>query len=279
MDQIESSEIVKTAKGRQYHINLGPGEVAPYIILCGDPARAERVSTLFDKVDLKAQNREYLSFTGTYKEMPITVMGTGIGCGNMEIAVIELLQCVEKPVIIRVGSCGILQDDINLGDLVITTASVRLENVSTYFVPEGYPAIAHFDTIWALQKTCANNDFSYHCGLTACSPGFYGGQGRKIPGFPLRQPKMWDQLADLKVKNLEMETSVLMTLAHLGGARAGTVCAAYANRTKNTFISPEIKENAEMNCILAGLGALQEIAKIDEIRKEKNDPQWYPWID
>ncbi|BBM85450.1 nucleoside phosphorylase [Candidatus Uabimicrobium amorphum] len=276
--QIQSAEIVKTETGRQYHVNLAPGEVAPYIMLCGDPARAKRVSQLFDEVELTRQNREYISFTGKYKNMPVTVMGTGIGCGNMEIAVIELLQCVDNPVIIRVGSCGTLQEDIELGDLIITTGSVRLENVSTYFVPEGYPALAHIDTIWALQKACAEQNFRHHSGLTACSPGFYGGQGRHVPGFPPRKPHLLDELGKLKVKNFEMETSVLLTMSHLGGARAGTVCAAYANRTKNTFISPEDKDSAEMNCILAGLGALLELHKTDQIRKEKNNEQWYPWL-
>ena len=75
-----------------------------------------------------------------------------------------------------------------------------------------------------------------------------------------------------------METSVLLTLSHLGGARAGTVCAAYANRTKNSFISPEDKSNAEMNCIMAGLEALRELCKTDKIREEKKNEQWYPWL-
>jgi len=275
--QIQSSEIVKTASGHQYHINLAPGEVAPYIIVCGDPARAEKVAKLFDKVTHEASHREYKTFTGVYKKIPVSVMATGIGCGNTEIAVIELLQCVKNPVIIRVGSCGSPQSYINLGDLVISSGAVRLENVSTYFVKEGYPALTSPDVQLALMQASQILGNTFHVGLTATSPGFYGGQGRKVPGFPIRNPDMTSQLAAMKVANIEMEASVIFTLASLGGARAGAVCAVYASRDKNAFVSPELKENAEMNCILTGLTAIRLLSRLDKERSKRKDPHWFPW--
>ena len=144
-DRIESSEIVETAGGRQYHIGLAPGEVAEYMILVGDPERARTVSELFESVELERSNREYLSFTGTHQGLRVTVMGTGMGTGNTEIAVVELCQCFPEgnlPTMIRCGSTGALQHAMNLGDLVISKGALRMENTSTFFVDEGFPALA-----------------------------------------------------------------------------------------------------------------------------------------
>ena len=97
----ESAERVRDAEGRQYHIGLAPGEVARYIMLVGDPARATRVAGLFDRVDLERRNREYVTYTGVHQGLPLTVMGTGMGGGPTEIAVVELSQVVDMPVMIR----------------------------------------------------------------------------------------------------------------------------------------------------------------------------------
>lgn len=273
---IQSAEIVKTASGRQYHINVAPGELAPYILMCGDPQRTEKVAKFFDTVDFKTSHREYVTITGKYQGIPVSVMGTGIGPDNTEIAVIELLQCCPKATLIRIGSCGGLQPQTQLGDLVVSTGSVRLENTTSYFVPEGFPAVAHYEVVMALSEACKNLDVRYHTGLTATAPGFYGAQGRKVPGFQPRYPNIMEEMANLGVVNFEMETSALFTLAHLGKVRAGAVCAIYANRTQNVFVSPEQKDAAELNCIRAGLTAIRFLSRLDQIRAEKKDPQWLP---
>src|SRR3989338_4256231 len=92
-----SAEIVKTAEGRQYHIGLAPGEVAPFILLCGDPARVEKAASLMDEVGKETSHREYVTVTGKYKGVPVSVMATGMGPVNTEIALVELSQVVEKP--------------------------------------------------------------------------------------------------------------------------------------------------------------------------------------
>jgi uridine phosphorylase len=275
-EKIQGSEVVKTASGRQYHIGVAPEEVAPYILLCGDPARAEKVSALFDKVEFRLANREFLTFTGRYQGMPISIMGTGIGPDNTEIAVIELLQCSPQATLLRIGSCGGLQPQISLGDLVVSTGAVRLENTSTYFVPEGYPAVAHYEVVMALVEACKSLKFPFHVGITATAPGFYGAQGRKVPGFPPRYPHMVEDLVQLGVLNFEMETSALLTLASLGKVRAGAVCAIYADRSQNAFVSPQDKDEAEQRCIHAGLAAMKFLYRLDLLRKTKKDSQWLP---
>jgi uridine phosphorylase len=266
MATFQSAEIVKTEEGRQYHIGLAPGEVAPFCLLCGDPARAERVAKRFDAVRFERRNREYVTFTGTYGGAPLTVMATGIGCDNTEIAVIEYCQCIEEPTFIRIGSSGALRPAIGLGDLIITSAAVRLESTTTYFVVEGYPAAAHHEVTLALIEACAGLRVPFHVGLTACAPGFYGAQARKVPGFPVRYPDLPADLERMNVANFEMETSTLFILSTLRGVRAGAVCAAYANRHHNRFIDTETKDRAEAACIEAGLAAVTVLRRMDAAR-------------
>ena len=273
---ITSAERVADAAGRQYHIDLAPGEVAPAIILVGDPKRARRVAGLFDQVTLERQNREFLAFTGVHRGLPVTVLGTGMGAGSTEIAVIELCQCVEAPVMIRCGSSGALQADMRLGDLAITQGALRLENASTYFVDPGYPAVADPMVVMALAQAADEAGERFHVGLTATAPGFYGAQGRKVPGFPPRDPAIVDRLAAQGIRNLEMEASTLLTLATLRGFRAGAVCAVYATRVDNRFIDPETKDRAELACVQAGLRALHLVAAMERRRGER--ALWYPGL-
>ena len=277
-EEIIEAEAVSTKEGRQYHINLAPGELAEYIILVGDPARSHKTAKFFDKIILKRENREFITYTGFIDDIKVSVMSTGIGTDNVEIVVIEASQIVTNPTFIRVGSCGSLQEHINCGDLIISTGAVRFENTSLYYVPEGYPAIASYEVVIALIEAAEKLDYPYHVGLTATASGFYGAQGRKIPGFLLRFPNLVEDLAKRNVLNFEMESSTLFTLANIRGFRAGTVCAVYANRPKNEFIKFEEKERAEENCIKTGIEAIKILAKIDESKREKGKKWWYPSI-
>ena len=270
----KSAEIVSTKEGRQYHIGCAPGDVAPNILLCGDPARAHRVAAKFEEKREPILSREYVTITGTYRMMPMTVMATGMGADNTEIAVVELSQIVTNPTMIRIGSSGALKKGIELADLVISSGAVRLENTSTQFVVEGYPAVAHYEVVLALLEAARRNRFPHHLGLTATAPGFYGAQARKVPGFPPRDPELPAKLDAMNVANMEMETSCLFTLAELRGFRAGAVCAIYANRHKNEFIDSEQKDLAEKRCIETGLDAFEALAMMDSRRGEA--PYWVP---
>ena len=206
--------------------------------------------------------------------MEMSVMATGMGCDNVEIAVIELSQLVEDPIFIRAGSSGGLQEEMELGDLVVSTGAVRMENVSTFFVPEGYPAVAHHEVILALLMSIQELGYPHHLGLTATGSGFYGAQGRTAGGFVPLYPELPDKLRQCGVKNFEMESSTLFTLASMKGYRVGTVCALYANRPRNQFIDKEFKNEAELRCIKAALGAF---VKLEEFEKARGDsPYWMP---
>jgi uridine phosphorylase len=272
--KLRSATRVADAEGRQYHIDCKPGDLAPYILFLGDPDRVDRVAERLDRVEVLRKNREFRTVTGTFRGLRVSALGTGIGSDNTEIAYVETCQVVEAPAVIRVGSCGALRPEIEVGDLVITKAAVRLENTSTFFVPEGYPAFAHHEAVLALIAGARKAGATFHLGITATAPGFYGAQGRAIPGFPVRYPDLPEQLARMGVANFEMEASALLTLAALRCFRAGAVCAVYANRPHDRFIDPKRKEKAEASAIETGLSALEVLARMD--RERGKDGQWVP---
>lgn len=273
---ITGADIVKDREGRQYHIGLAPGELAENIVIVGDPDRPEKAKHFFSEIYLDKKVREFRTITGRIDEMDISIMSTGIGTDNTEICMIEIMQTCKSPTIIRAGSCGSLQGFIGIGDLVISTGSVRLEQTSTFFVPEGYPAIANFEVNLALIEAADSLNTTFHVGLTASAAGFYGAQGRKVPGLPLRFPNLSDDLSKINVYNMEMETSTLFNLSQILKLRAGSVCAVYAKRLSDEFIPNDKKKIAEMNCLETAITAHKILRKMEHIKKKTNKKHWTP---
>jgi len=265
---------------RQYHIDLGPGEVAEYVLLPGDPDRVARIAARFDEVEFEKRNREFASATGSYRGRRVSAISTGIGTDNVEIVVAEILAVTSKPTFIRVGSCGVLRDDIGLGELVISSGAVRLESTTHYFVHEGYPAVADYAAVAALVEAAHRLGHRAHVGITATAPGFYGAQGRPIPQLPIRFPDLADEMARQGVTNFEMEASALLVLATLAKCRAGVVCTAYAQRVSGAFVQGEQKERAEAACIETGLEALCLLAEMDDAVQAAGALHWRPslWV-
>lgn len=261
---------------RQYHVDLAPGELAEYVLLPGDPDRTEKVAARFDSVELTRRHREFVSATGLYRGRRISVVSTGIGTDNVEIVVAEILALATKPTFIRIGSCGVLQEGIELGDLVISTGAVRLEATTSFFVHDGYPAVADYGAVAALVEAAARLGHPAHVGLTATAPGFYGAQGRPIPQLPIRYPDLAEDMKRQGVLNFEMEASALLVLAMLAGCRAGVVCTAYAQRTTGKFVQGAIKERAEAACIDTGLEALRLMADMDDATRAAGARNWRP---
>jgi len=259
---------------RQYHIALERGELAEFVLLVGDPGRVAKVAAHFDAVELERSNREITTATGQYRGMRLSVMSTGMGTDNVEIVLAEVLEITSHPTFIRVGSCGALQPEIAVGDLVISTGAVRLENTTSFYVDPGYPAIAHRDVVWALQMACRQLGYRHHVGLTATASGFYAPQGRAMRTLPVRYPELAEELRRQGVANLEMESSALFVLAGLAGLRSGTVCAAYAQRTDGTFLEGAAKEAAEARCIDAGLAGIHLLWEIETDNDSEALARW-----
>ncbi len=276
VDSLRDRRIATPIGERQYHIGLGPGELAEYILLPGDPDRSARVGSRFDSIELERQHREFATVTGTYRGQRVSVVSTGIGTDNVEIVVAEILAITERPTFIRVGSCGALQPEMALGDLAITTGAVRLESTTSFFVHDGYPAVAHYEAVVALVEAAERLGHQYHVGVTATAPGFFGAQGRPIPELPIRYPDLAEDMARQRVMNFEMEASALLVLATLARCRAGVVCAVYANRTTGEFVSGDLKNEAEAACVDTGLESLAILAEMDRQKRTAETDRWRP---
>ena len=261
---------------RQYHIGLGPGDLADYILLPGDQDRTDRVATYFDTVDFRHRHREFSTATGTYRGLRVSCLSTGIGTDNVEIVVSEILALVQAPTLIRIGSSGGLQEGMELGDLVISTGSVRLETTTSWFVHEGYPAVAHYEAVLALLESAERLGHRHHLGITATAPGFFAAQGRPIPQLPIRYPDVAAEMTRQGILNFEMEASALFVLASLGGCRAGAVCTVFANRRTGEFVTGEAKDRAEAAAVETGLESLVILAQLDRQKAKAGAARWRP---
>ena len=261
---------------RQYHIDLGPGELGEYILLPGDPDRIARIAERMDAIEVQRQHREFVSVTGTYRGLRVSAVATGIGTDNVEIVLAEILALVPHATFVRIGSSGALRPEIALGDLVITSGAVRLETTTNWYVHEGYPAVAHPEVVLALVEAGARLQLPTHVGITATAPGFFGPQGRPIPQLPIRYPDLADEMRRQGVMNFEMEASAVLVLAGLAGCRAGAVCGVFAQRALGTFADAEERVRTEARTIDIGLEALSVLAKMDQEREMAAAPRWRP---
>lgn len=260
--------------GRYYHVRCTREEMAPYVLLPGDPGRVARISQHWDEAREVASYRHYTVHTGRLGAIPVTAVSTGTGNPSMAMVVEEVAR-LGATVLIRVGTCGAIQPGIALGDLVITTGAVRLDGASRTYVRPEYPAVASYEVVLALVQAAESLSVPYHLGVTASTDSWYLGQGR--PGFGGYFPShAHSLLADLQaagVLNLEMDTSALLTLAGLFGLRAGTVCAVYANRIEDTFAT-----EGEDRAIAVANRAVEILQRMDEERARSRAAHWSPGL-
>ena len=257
------SPIPQNARGRFYHLDCAPGELAPYILTCGDPDRAQAIARRFTRVEMRRKNREFLTYTGIYRDLPVSVMATGIGASASAIAIVEAANCVTPVTFIRLGTCGALQGDIQVGDLVITASVWRDENTTHAYAPADFVPQAAPEIVAALTEAAGNLKTPCHVGLTCTTADFYAGQGREAPGFPGLDPHKVARLSQAGVLNLEMEMSAYLTLAAVATVpiRAGGACLVLNNRITNQgLLGAHARRRAERRLIDVGLRALEILA-------------------
>ncbi len=272
MEKISAS-IPQTREGKQYHIACKPGDVAPYVLLPGDPDRVPKIAKYWDNSRRVASHREYVTYTGTYKGAPISATSTGIGGPAAAIALEELLR-VGAHTFIRVGTTGAIREEIEVGDLIISTGAVRFDGVTKQYVFPEYPALASYEVVLALIEAAETLNVKYHVGITASTDSFYTGQGRPgFKGYMLSWMKnIIPDLQKANVLNFEMEASTLFTLANIYGVRAGSVCAAIANRVTDELIPNAGVEDA----IRVANEAVKILYEWDSLKKAKGKKLFYP---
>ncbi len=217
---------------KQYHIHTTQEDVAPYVLLPGDPHRVELVAALWDEAHFVADNREHITYTGVYRGMPITCTSTGMGCPSTAIAMEELARCGAQT-FLRMGTCVGICPQVQRGHFVIFDSACRFEGTTRCYAPLEYPAAAHYEVVQAAVSYAREANMTYHVGTSRCIDGLYTNRPDANTSFGGYRLHQWDTfLQDLQAMNViagDMESAAVMVLSRLFGLRGGAVCMCAAN--------------------------------------------------
>jgi uridine phosphorylase len=246
-----------------FHLGLKKADLqgATLAIVPGDPERVKRIAELLDNPVFLASHREFTTWRGEMGGTAVIICSTGIGGPSTSIAVEELAQ-LGITTFLRIGTTGAIQPHLNVGDVIVTTGSVRLDGASLHFAPMEFPAVADFDCTAALVNTAKEMGSKLHVGVTASSDTFYPGQerydtvsGRVVSRFQ-GSMKEWQAMG---VLNYEMESATLLTMCASQGLRAGMVAGVIVNRTQQEIPSAATMAKTESDAIKIVLGAARKL--------------------
>jgi uridine phosphorylase len=278
---LPASELVLNADGSIYHLAMQPDDVADLVLTVGDPGRVSKVARHFDSVESEREKREFRSCTGWLGGQRITVLSTGIGTDNIDIALNELDALVNIDLetrlpkatlrslrIIRLGTSGSLQEDVPVGSLVLSSHGLGLDGLMEYYQapdsivqwPEGMEQFPLKPYLCAADPDLlAQFGPTFTRGITATCPGFYGPQGRRLrleptlPDLPLLLSRL--RFGADRVTNFEMETAAIYGLGALLGHRCLSVNVILANRITGEFApSPGAAVEGLIQTVLGQLG-------------------------
>ena len=261
---IAPSELIINGDGTIFHLHLKPEQLADTVILVGDPARVATIAAHFDSVECNVSNREFNTITGYYKGKRMSVISTGIGIGNIDICVTELdalanvdfatrtvKDTFRRLTLVRLGTSGALQPDIEVGEVVFARTSVGFDSLLGYYA--GRNEVCDLDmqrsfmehTQWSELLAPpyfvnADSELWEHFkdstteGITIAAPGFYAPQGRYVRLQPAdmnlnEKVEAW-RYEGRRITNFEMEGSALAGMAALMAHRATTICTIIAQR-------------------------------------------------
>ncbi len=267
--QFPATELVLDANGAVYHLGLQPAQLASKIILVGDQDRVSKISRFFDTIEHRVQHREFVSHTGTFQGKRLTVLSTGIGTDNIDICMAELDALVNIDLstrtekvnksrleIVRIGTCGMLQANMELHSFVLSSHALGLDNIAHFYPIEWSQEEQHLLTEVKTQVSFPNGIAPYlsaacpemvqkfasdqvRQGITVTSSGFYGPQGRSLR-LPSLMPNIHLALGNfehegLQIVNFEMESSAIFALGKALGHQCTSICLGVANRPQEIF--------------------------------------------
>ncbi|AFK20307.1 nucleoside phosphorylase [Haloferax mediterranei ATCC 33500] len=224
---------------KQPHLLIEEGDVNDIALIPGDPGRVDRIAKQCENVEEVAQNREYKIVNAEYDGVPITISSTGIGCPSAAIAVEELSR-VGVETFIRVGTTGALQEDIEIGDMIVATGAAKEEGTSKRYESEVIPAVPDYDVLTSLVDSAEANDEEVHVGPIVSDDAFYNESDEYV--------KNWNAAGLLAI---EMEAATVFSLARRKGLRAGAICTVDGNLVagtqKGADSDDELPEKAKNN--------------------------------
>lgn len=278
--QIPASELPLQNDGAIYHLNLHPEELADNVILVGDPGRVSMLSAMFDTVEVRKQNRELITHTGTYKGKRISVISTGMGTDNIDIVLTELDALVNIDLatrtvkeshhtlnLVRIGTSGALRPEIECGTFVASEYGLGIDGVLRFYetgnliredLVEAFVRHTGWDSTLpypyftpASPELLARIAHDMTKGVTVSAPGFFGPQGREVR-IRVKYPELIKKIESFEyqgnvITNMEMECSALYGLGNILGHHPLTICLIIANRVTGQFLD-SYHDRMEMLC-------------------------------
>ena len=271
--KIARTALMLNSDGSIYHLHIQPGELAETILLVGDPTRVPLISNHFDRIHMIQQHREFIVHTGEISNQRLSVIGTGIGSGNIEIVMLEAdalhnidfaTRTIKKKItplrFIRLGTAGALQQDIPIDSLVLSEDAVAFDGLLNFYShPQEAPLLTaikkHFAPLAMATNayighadTPLNTLFRDHCysGITLTCIGFYGPQYRS-----LRAPLIADNVLQIAntfqyngrvISNFEMETAAILGLGNILHHACCSISTIVGNRLTDV-VSHHTTEN------------------------------------
>lgn len=216
---------------KQYHTQVGKGDVGRYVIMPGDPKRCAKIARYFDNPVLIADSREYVTYTGTLDGVKVSVTSTGIGGPSASIAMEELYRC-GADTFIRIGTCGGIQTEVKSGDIIIATGAVRMEGTSREYAPIEYPSVPDLGVTNALVSAAKKKGFPFHTGVVQCKDSFFGQHEPETKPVSYELMNKWEAWKRLGCLASEMESAALFIVASYLRVRAGSCFIVVANQER-----------------------------------------------
>ena len=234
-------------------------------MLFRSPKRCVKIAQYFDDPVLIADNREYITYTGTLDGVKVSVTSTGIGGPSASIAMEELCRC-GADTFVRIGTCGGMQTEVKSCDVVIATGAIRMEGTSKEYAPIEYPAVADLEVTNALVSAAKTKGFPYHAGVVECKDAFYGQhEPEKMPvGYELLSK--WEAWKMMGCLASEMESAALFIAAGKLRVRAGSCFLVVANQEREKLgLENPVVHDTDM-AIQAAVEAIRNLIKEDKAK-------------
>ena len=249
-------------KNKQYHIQVGKGDIGRYVILPGDPKRCAKIAKYFNDAELIADSREYVTYTGYLDGVKVSVTSTGIGGPSATIALEELVQA-GADTFVRIGTCGGMQLEVPSGDVVIASGAVRMEGTSKEYAPIEFPAVADIRIVNALMNAADKLKQRSHVGVVQCKDSFYGQHSPERMPVSYELLNKWDAWKRLGCLASEMESAALFVVGSALHVRVGSVFLVMANQEREKEgLSNPVVHDTDM-AVRVAVEALRELIRKD----------------
>ena len=237
----------------EFHLKCEKGDVSEYVMLVGNPQRAERIATMLENAKLVNENRYLYVFTGYFKGERLTIATTGMGAPSTAIVLEELVNLGGK-YFIRVGSAGGISPNLNVGDVVIATGSIRDDGTTPYYLKQTFPAVPDFEVLKTIMETGKEIKPDIDYGVVISEDPFY---------IPYSDREM-ELFVKANVKAIEMESGCVFIVSQYRGVKAGALFALDGNVTlKQMKVQghDDLYKKGEDSAIAIGLESLYRLSR------------------